>query len=134
MPHSFATCTILYSCIECRWESFFSAGPNKLLECSAQVIQQDMANVLPGLSAALQLHGIFHCIHSSDTFQTMVTDPCHPLAMQVKDHSFSNWKMLRGQKLSDFPQNCIAGQRQSQSQSVIQVLDNITSVWNMDIF
>lgn len=52
IPHSFATCTILYSCIECMWEGYFSAGPNKLLECSAQETQQDMANVLLGLSAA----------------------------------------------------------------------------------
>lgn len=73
-------------------EGFFSADPNKLLEGSAQVIQQDMANVLLGLSAALQLHGISHCICSPDTFQTMVTELSHPLAMQVKDHSFSNWK------------------------------------------
>lgn len=74
------------------WEAFFSADPNKLLEFSAQVIQQDMANVLLGLSAALQLHGIFHSICSPDTSQAMVTKLSHPLAMQVKDHSFSNWK------------------------------------------
>lgn len=46
-----------------------------------------MANVLLGLSAALHLHGIFYCIRSPDTFQTMVTEPSHPLAMQVKDRS-----------------------------------------------
>lgn len=64
--------------------------PNKLLECSAQGIQQDMANVLLGLSAALQLHGIFHCIRSPDAFQTMVTDPSQcrlgiPLIFQLEN-------------------------------------------------
>lgn len=132
IPYSFAICTILYSCIECTWEGFFSADPNKLLGCSAQVIEQDTANVLLGLCA---VHGIFHCICSPDTFQTMVTEPSHPLAMQVKDHShFPTGK--RREDRSDFPQNCTAGQRQRQrqSQSLIQVLDNIASVWNMDIF
>lgn len=64
----------------CMWGGF-SADPTKLPGCSAQVIWQDMENVPPGLSAALQLHGIFHCIWSPDTLQTLITEPSRPLAI-----------------------------------------------------
>lgn len=43
------------------WGGGFSVDLTKLLGCSAQVIWQDIENVYPGLSAVLQLHGIFHC-------------------------------------------------------------------------
>lgn len=45
----------------CLWWRF-SVGPTKLLGCSAQARWQDIENVSPGLSAVLQLHGIFHSI------------------------------------------------------------------------
>lgn len=66
----------LYWVRACVWGGFLSVDP-RLLGCSAQVIWRDMENAPPRLSAVLQLHGIFHCIWSPATFQTVITEPSH---------------------------------------------------------